>query len=136
MAAPPKRPSPFDRKTPRGPDKEYRQIAVALPMFYLRVVEEEAAFLGMRRSQVLEILVLRKAGLLRVERAAAAPKYRIGRNELEETERYLWHCRTAIKEHLDHMRVRMGNLPPRSWVILALNEWIGLPSGVGDLDAK
>jgi hypothetical protein len=27
----------------------------------------------------------------------------------------------------------MGNLPPRAWVILALNEWIGLPSGVGDL---
>jgi hypothetical protein len=29
----------------------------------------------------------------------------------------------------------MGNIPPRSWVILAVNEWIGLPSGVRDLDA-
>jgi hypothetical protein len=28
----------------------------------------------------------------------------------------------------------MGNIPPRSWVILALNEWVGLPAGVGDLD--
>jgi hypothetical protein len=28
----------------------------------------------------------------------------------------------------------MGNIPPRSWVILALNEWIGLPAGVSDLD--
>jgi hypothetical protein len=30
----------------------------------------------------------------------------------------------------------MGNIPPRSWVVLALNEWIGLPSGVSDLDLE
>jgi hypothetical protein len=133
MAAPPKRPGPFASKTPNGPDKEYRQIGIALPRFYLRVLVGEAAFIGMRRSQILELLVLRKAGLLRVERAPSAPRYRVERKELEEVERYLWHCRTEIKEHLDRMRERMGNLPPRAWVILALNEWIGLPSGVGDL---
>jgi len=134
MAPSPKRPSPLDnRHTPHGPDKEYRQIGFALPRFYLRVLDGEAAFLGQRRSQVLEMLVLRKAGLLRVERVPSAPKYRVGRDELREVERYIWHCRTEIKDHLDRMRERMGNLPPRAWVILALNEWIGLPSGVGDL---
>src|SRR5687768_6396264 len=130
--APTKRPDPFGSKT-QGPDKEYRQIGIALPRFYLRVLDTEAAFVGMRRSQILELLVLRKAGLLRVERSPSAPKYRVQRKELEEVERYLWHCRTEIKDHLDRMREQMGNLPPRAWVTLALNEWIGLPSGVGDL---
>jgi hypothetical protein len=50
------------------------------------------------------------------------------------TRRFVWHCRPEIKEHLDRLRERMGTIPPRSWVILALNEWIGLPAGVGDLD--
>ena len=134
MVKPPKRPDPFaSRATPHGPDKEYRQIGFALPKFYLRVLDGEAAFLGQRRSQVLELLVLRKAGRLVVERSPHAPKYRVEGDELHEVERYLWHCRTEIKEHLDRLRERMGNIPPRTWVTLALNEWIGLPSGVGDL---
>jgi hypothetical protein len=33
----------------------------------------------------------------------------------------------------DELRERIGNVPPRAWVILALNEWIGLPAGLGDL---
>jgi len=134
MAPPPKRPNPFDKRTTSvGPDKEFRQIGFALPKFYMRVLEGEAAFLKQRRSQILEMLVLRKAGLLRVERVPSAPKYRVKRDELLEVERYIWHCRTEIKEHLDRLRERMGAIPPRTWVMLALNEWIGLPSGVGDL---
>jgi hypothetical protein len=132
--APPKRPSPFgSRHTPVKPDKEYRQIGFALPKFYMRVLDGEAAFLKQRRSQVLEMLVLRKAGLLRIERVPGAPKYRIERGELDDVERYIWHCRTEIKEELDRMRERLGKISPRAWVILAVNEWIGLPSGVGDL---
>ena len=112
----------------------YVQMAFQLPRFYLRVLDGEAEFLGnQRRSQVLELLVLRKAGLVHAERSALAPKYEIKRGELDELDRYIWHCRPEIKEHLDRLRERMGKIPPRSWVMLALNEWIGLPSGVGDL---
>jgi len=99
----------------------------------MRVLDGEAAFLGQRRAQVLELLVLRKVGLLGVERAPCAPRYEVEGNELHEVERYIWHCRGEIKAHLDRLRERMGNVPPRAWVILALNEWIGLPAGVGDL---
>jgi hypothetical protein len=112
----------------------YVQIAFQLPKFYLRILDSETEFLGrMRRSQLLELLVLRKAGLCRFERAATA-KYRPAPGELEEFERYIWHCRNEIKAQLDVLRARLGNLPPRSWVVLALNEWIGLPGGVSDLD--
>ena len=125
---------PPNRTPPLGGPGAYTQLAFQLPRFYLHVLDQEAAFLGnQRRSQVLELLVLRKAGLLRAERAPGAPKYHPTRRDLEEVDRYIWHCRPEIKEHLDQLRARMGNIPPRSWVILALNEWIGLPSGIGDL---
>jgi hypothetical protein len=131
MARPP-------RKPPRavylgGPGDPYVQLSIHLPKFHLRVLDGEAAFLGQHRAQFLELLVLRKVGLLRVERALSAPKYEVKGNELHEVVRYIWHCRRELKVHLDRLRERMGNVPPRSWVILALNEWIGLPAGVGDL---
>ena len=111
----------------------YVQLSFTLPRFYLRVLDGEAAFLGHRRAQVLELLVLRKAGVLHAKRSASEPKYQPSRRDFEERKRYIWHCRPEIKAHLDHLIVRMGNVPPRAWVILALNEWIGLPAGVSDL---
>lgn len=129
--------SPFESKsTPVGSEKDaYFQIGVQLPKFYLRVLDGEGAYLAdMRRSQVLELLVLRKAGRLRIERSPHAPEYRAAPGELEALDRYLRHCRREIKALLDLLRERMGGIPPRSWIILAVNEWIGLPAGMGDLD--
>ena len=124
------------RATPPPSDKGYTQLSFQLPRFYLRVLDGEAAFLGQRRSQLLELLVLRKVGLLTVERSPSAPKYKPNRRELQEVDRFVWHLRPEIKAHLTRLRERLGNLPPKNWVILAINEWVGLPSGVGDLDPK
>jgi hypothetical protein len=117
----------------RSSNQPYVQLSFQLPAFYLRVLDGEAELLSQRRSTLLELLVLRKSGGILVERSPSAPKYRLDRRELHELKRYVWHCRPDIKERLDRLRERMGNIPPRSWVILALNEWIGLPAGVGDL---
>src|SRR5215475_6085142 len=128
--------NPSGRKvTPVAPPGDgYYQIGMMLPKFYLRVLDEEGAYLGgMRRSPILDLLVLRKAGRLRLERSSGAPKYRVEPGEIEELERYLWHCRVEIKELFDRLRERTGNILARPWVILALNEWIGLPAGVSDL---
>lgn len=117
----------------RSSNQPYVQLSFQLPAFYLRVLDGEAELLSQRRSTLLELLVLRKSGGILVERSPSALKYRLDRRELHELKRYVWHCRPDIKERLDRLRERMGNIPPRSWVILALNEWIGLPAGVGDL---
>jgi hypothetical protein len=117
----------------RSSNQPYVQLSFQLPAFYLRVLDGEAELLSQRRSTLLELLVLRKSGGILVERSPSAPKYRLDRRELHQLKRYVWHCRPDIKERLDRLRERMGNIPPRSWVILALNEWIGLPAGVGDL---
>lgn len=128
--------NPPDNKVTRQgiPTDGYFQIGMQLPKFYLRVLDEEGAYLGgMRRSQVLDLLVLRKAGRLRLERSPSAPRYRAASGEMDELERYLWHCRGDIKVLFDRLRERTGNILARPWVILALNEWIGLPAGVSDL---
>jgi hypothetical protein len=127
----------MDRPTKQDLDatnQPYVQLSFQLPSFYLRVLDREAELLSQRRSTLLEFLVLRKMGVVHFERSSAAPRYRPERAELRELKRYVWHCRPDIKDRLDRLRERMGNIPPRSWVILALNEWIGLPAGVGDLD--
>ena len=81
--------NPFDSKlTPQGGDG-YFQIGMQLPRFYLRVLDEEGTYLaGMRRSQVLELLVLRKAGRLRVDRSPSAPRYRVASGEMDELVRF------------------------------------------------
>lgn len=133
MAQAPKHPKPVNRATPAPTEKGYTQLSFLLPRFYLRVLDGEADFLSQRRSQILEFLVLRKVGLLTVARSTQAPTYKPSRTELDEVDRFVWHLRPEIKAHLDGLRARMGNLPPKTWVVLALNEWIGLPSGVSDL---
>ena len=125
---------PKNLKTPLSPSDGYIQLSFQLPKFYLRVLDGEAAFLWQRRSQILELLVVRKLGRLKMERSPSAPKYKVQQNELHEVSRYIWHCRKEVKAGLDRLREQMGNVPPRSWVILALNEWIGLPSGTIELE--
>ncbi len=111
----------------------YIQLSFQLPAFYLRILDGEARFLAQRRSLILDLLVLRKAGLITLERSSSAPKYRLDKRDLHVVKCYVWHCRPEIKAHLDQLRERLGGVSPRTWVVLALNEWIGLPSGVGDL---
>lgn len=118
----------------RASPQPYVQLSFQLPTFYVRVLDGEAELLSQRRSTLLEFLVLRKTGDIIFERSPRAPKYRVEPRELHEVQRYVWHCRLDIKERLDRLRERMGNIPPRSWVVLALNEWIGMPAGVGDLE--
>lgn len=124
---------PRAKATPAPTEKGYAQVALLLPAFYIRVLDGEAAFLGQRRSQILELLVLRKLGLLVVERAPSAPKYTVKSGELDKQDRFVWHCRGDVKKQFDELRRRMGNIPPKTWITLALNEWIGLPSGMSEL---
>ena len=48
------------RATPAPSEKGYTQLSFALPKYYIDVLDKEAAYLSQRRSQLLEMLVLRK----------------------------------------------------------------------------
>jgi hypothetical protein len=80
------------------------------------------------------MLVLRKLGRMVLERAPTAPKHSPPtREDLEATDSFVWHIRGEIKDLFDELRLRMGGISSKEWIRLALNEWIGLPSGLADL---
>ena len=60
-----------------------------------------------------------------IVRMAIAPSYELGRNELSETERFLWYLRPEVKKLFDEYCLRLG-LKPSGWTVNAINRWVGL----------
>ena len=111
--------------TPIRSGKDWVQIAVTIPKGHLRVLDTEAELLGLRRSQLLELLFLNKLGQRVLSRPPVAPKYRFLRGEQAETVRYLWYLRRTLKEYLDEYLLKVG-IKPSAFVVLMLNEWAHL----------
>jgi len=104
---------------------DYTQIGISIPKAHMRVLDTEANFLGLRRSQFLELLFLRTIGLNAITRLAMAPTYELKREELAESVKYLWYIRKELKKLVDDYMLRTG-LKTSGWIVVALNEWAGL----------
>lgn len=111
--------------TPVGPDKEWAQIAVTIPKAHLRVLETESQVLGLRRGQFLELLFLSRIGQQALTRIPAAPVYKLSRDELGETYRFLWYIRWPVKKLLDEHLLQLG-MRPSALVVMMLNDWAHL----------
>lgn len=111
--------------TPIRSSKDWIQIAVTIPKGHLRVLDTEAELLGLRRSQLLDLLLLNKLGQRVLSRPPVAPTYRFLRGEQAETERYLWYLRRVLKKYLDEYLLKVG-IKPSAFVVLMLNEWAHL----------
>ena len=85
----------------------------------------EPNFLGLRRSQLLELLFLRAIGQNAITRLAIAPTYELKREELGESVKYLWYIRKELKKLVDDDMLRTG-VKTSGWIVMALNEWAGL----------
>jgi len=95
----------------------------------LRMIDGEAAYYGWRRSTFLEALLLHKLGRgLRLERQPDAPKYKFKKDDWTNNVRYIWYLRSDLKERFDQLRLRTGNIRPQAWIVLAVNEFVGLPT--------
>jgi len=75
--------------------------------------------------QFLELLFLNALGQASLVRVPVAPTYTLERDELTQTDRFLWYIRTEVKKLLEAYLVQRG-LKPSRWVVAALNEWAGL----------
>jgi len=105
------------------------QVGVMLPRATLRMIDGEAAYYGWRRSTFLEALLLHKLGRgLRLERQPDAPKYKFKKDDWTNNVRYIWYLRSDLKERFDQLRLRTGNIRPQAWIVLAVNEFVGLPT--------
>jgi hypothetical protein len=96
-----------------------------LPLAHLRVLDTEACILGLRRSQLLELLLLNDLGHTCLGRMDIAPPYSFGRDERTASERFLWYVRPGVKPLLDDHLLRLG-LRPSAWVAVTLNRWARL----------
>ena len=117
--------SPGDRP---ATERDYRQVAVKLPRATLAIIEREAASCGLKRSVFLHTLLLHHLGRLRLERRSGAPSYRFNTEDWTVTERFIWHQNREINKAFDALRLRLGNIRPHAWIVLAINEWVGLPT--------
>ena len=116
---------------PKRTGSNLAQVGIMLPRATLKIIDGEAAYYGWRRSLFLEALLLHKLGRgLRLERQPDAPKYRFKPGDWTTSERYIWYMRPEAKKAFDELRLRAGNIRPQAWIVLAVNEWVGLPTPV------
>lgn len=111
--------------TPVEGPRDWAQIAITVPKAHLRVLESEATLLGLRRGQFLELLFLNRIGQHALTRISVAPTYKLSRDELSETQRFLWYLRKEVKGLLDEYLLKLG-IRPSALVVTMLNEWAGL----------
>src|SRR5579884_2194704 len=106
-------------------------IQTWIPRAHLHILNEEAKFMGLHRSQLLRHLLYRKLGRQPLERSPEAPKYnKFTLKDLEQMERYTWSITPDDKALVDRDRMAMGNLNYTSWIVIILNHWIGKPDGL------
>ena len=111
-------------------ERGYRQVGVKLPRATLAIIDREATACGLKRSTFLQALLLHKLGRLRLERRPDAAAYRFTAGDWIASERYIWHQGRALNRAFDELRLQSGNLRPGAWIVLAVNEWVGLPTPV------
>lgn len=90
---------------------DYTQIGISIPRAHMRVLDFESNFLGLRRSQLLELLFLRALGQDAIVRLAIAPTHELKRDELVETVKYLWYIRKELKKLVDDYMLRTASRP-------------------------
>ncbi len=131
MTAKPREITPEDIASALGKPARLRadctQIGISIPRAHMRVLEVESNFLGLRRSQLLELLFLNALGQNAIVRLPMAPTYELRRDELAETVKYFWLMRKEVKKLVDEYMLRTG-LKTSGWIVMALNEWAGLAS--------
>jgi hypothetical protein len=99
-----------------------QQVVLTLPKAHVRVLDTEAAMLGLRRYQFVELLFLSELGQSILTRPTYMQSYQFVRSEIDETQRVLIYFRPEVKKLFDEYLARNGQRPS-SWVAVALRNW-------------
>ena len=101
-----------------------------LPAWYWQVIDGEAAHLGCSRSEFLHKLVRIRLGRETSSRGPNLPPVKWEPKLVaKEGDRKVWYCDPPIKSEFDELLRALGDMPPKNWFILAVNEWLGFPPG-------
>jgi hypothetical protein len=105
-------------------------LSVRMPVGYIRVLESEAASLGLRRGAFLVLLLRRKRSEVQLERAKNAQEYRVTEDELTARKLWLWYLPPGVRAPLEEDCLHMGLNSIGNWVTQTLNQWLGRPNGL------
>jgi hypothetical protein len=129
--------SPAARKgagTPRGRRQgdggsapRLGQIGVRLPRATLRMLDAEAACFNWSRGELLDALMWQEIdGRVKLTRPREAPKrYKFTKEDWTTPERWIWYLTTDGEQRVRDHLLRLGNLRPAAWIVLAVNKWVG-----------
>jgi hypothetical protein len=122
-AALPKRLSP----SARG----FKATRLTLSKAHQRILDTEADFAHVRRSQFLEnLLRIRSGSPGGFLRRDGAPVYEFRETDLTDaSETWAWYFTEDAAALLKEAMARLGVRDPVSWVSWALNQWVGRPDG-------
>ncbi len=101
------------------------QVVLTLSKAHVRVLDTEAAMLGLRRYQFIELLFLSELGQAILSRPTYMQSYQFVRSEIGQTQRVLIYFRPEVKKLFDEHLARLGQRPS-SWVATALRSWAHL----------
>ena len=114
--------------TPRGTDMVH--VRVTMKLAFARVLDTEAQYMGLRRSQLFELLFLSDAGEeVVIKRPNVLPPYKFTKNDFEKTQGLLVTLRPKVKERFDIFLDRRG-LSPSTWCAGALIRWADLTAAL------
>ena len=132
MSSPKKEPAKIDKKKRPSPtERGFRATRLTLSKAHQRILDTEADFAGVRRSQFLENLLRIRSGFPGgFLRRDGAPVYEFRENDLTDAgETWSWYCTEDATAFLREAMVRLGVRDPVSWASWALNHWVGRPEG-------
>jgi hypothetical protein len=90
------------------------------------VLRTEAASYSLRPKQFAEFLLRSCVGLPSLEpRSPDAPQYEFDEGEVRERSRFVWKLRLELVPTLERARLLAGGLQLQTWMIFALNRWLG-----------
>src|SRR5262245_43692066 len=114
--------TPVTSKPGSGP---VEVLSMNVPIAYLRVLAEEAEFLGWNRGQLLATLVKIRRGELEMKRTATKMYDDIKPKELATVENYRWYVTPKTKaDFLEELR-SSGNPTQATLVMRLIEQWLG-----------
>ena len=133
MSRPKKEPQRTDtpKKRPSPTERGFRATRLTLSKAHQRILDTEADFAGVRRSQFLEnLLRIRSGSPGGFLRRDGAPVYEFKEADLTGAgETWSWYCSEDAFALLRDAMARLGVRDPVSWASWALNQWVGKPEG-------
>jgi hypothetical protein len=131
----PSKKTPAPKPAPKAPTsvpptaRGFTQYRLVLSKAHARILDSEAEFTRIRRSQFLENLLRAESGEGFLRRPEA-PRYEFPQNDLVETAPpWAWYVPDHLKDTLRDAMARFGFRDPTAWATWALNRWIGKPEG-------